>query len=332
MNNPRDKAMKILAIDDNPDNLTTLKAIAGEVLTACVVLTALGGVRGIELARAEDPDVILLDIVMPGMDGFEVCRRLKADEQTNAIPVVFLTALQASRESRVKALEVGAEAFLAKPIDEQELVAQIRAMTRLKSAHKLELQEKDRLAALVAERTAELQQQLAERVKVEANLKASNTLLNALINSPGDIVIFSLDRNYCYTTFNEKHRQEMRQVWQADIEVGTSLLEAMSDPRLRQLARQSIDRALGGESFTEIQHQPGVNIHYEFVWNPVRQVDGGVAGVTAFVRDVSQRVVLQAEATESRRALLSLLEDQAQAQAALQDSEALTRAVIDNLP
>lgn len=148
MNNLPVKAMKILAIDDNPDNLTTLKAVAGEALPACVVLTALDGVRGIELARAEDPDVILLDIVMPGMDGFEVCRRLKADEQTKAIPVVFVTALQANRESRIKALEVGAEAFLAKPIDEHELVAQVRAMTRLKAAHRTDQQEKEHLERL----------------------------------------------------------------------------------------------------------------------------------------------------------------------------------------
>ncbi|MCF8179585.1 MAG: response regulator [Sulfuritalea sp.] len=181
MNNPPDKAIKILAIDDNPDNLTTLKAIAGEVLPACVVLTALGGVRGIDLARAEDPDVILLDIVMPGMDGYEVCRRLKADQQTSAIPVVFVTALQANRESRVKALEVGAEAFLAKPIDEPELVAQVRAMARLKTTHRTERQEKDHLAKLVAERTAEFQKELAERVALQAAANESRRALLSLL-------------------------------------------------------------------------------------------------------------------------------------------------------
>ena len=125
---------KILAIDDNRDNLATLKAVAQDVLPGCALLTALNGPDGIELARTEDPDVILLDIVMPGMDGFEVCRRLKADEGLRDIPVVFLTALKTDRESRIKALDAGAEAFLSKPLDEQELVAQVRAMARLKAA------------------------------------------------------------------------------------------------------------------------------------------------------------------------------------------------------
>ena len=124
--------MKILAIDDLQDNLTTLAAIVHDALPACTLLTATGGGRGLELARAEDPDVILLDIIMPEMDGFEVCRRLKADAQLNSIPVIFLTALRTDRESRMQALAAGAELFLSKPIDEMELVAQIRPWPRLK--------------------------------------------------------------------------------------------------------------------------------------------------------------------------------------------------------
>jgi PAS domain S-box-containing protein len=107
------------------------------------------------------------------MDGFEVCQRLKADPLLHSIPVVFLTALRSDRESRVKALEVGAEAFLSKPWDEQELVAQVRAMTKLKSAHQLQRMEKEELAALVTERTRELEQRLTERKQAEEALKNS---------------------------------------------------------------------------------------------------------------------------------------------------------------
>ncbi len=86
--------LKLLAIDDNRDNLTALKAVVSDILPTAKVLTALNGPEGIDLAIAEDPAVILLDIVMPGMDGFEVCRRLKGDEGLWHIPVVFLTALK----------------------------------------------------------------------------------------------------------------------------------------------------------------------------------------------------------------------------------------------
>jgi len=165
--------MKILAVDDNRDNLTTLKAVLRDALPGCSVLTALNGPDGIELSRTEDPDVILLDIIMPGMDGFAVCRRLKADERLRDIPVIFLTAIQTNRESRINALEAGAEAFLSKPPDEQELIAQIQAMAKIKAANRMHRLEKEDLAALVAERTLELKNELAERKRIEDDLHRS---------------------------------------------------------------------------------------------------------------------------------------------------------------
>jgi PAS domain S-box-containing protein len=154
--------MKILAIDDNPDNLTVLKAVLLDRLPAAALVSALNGPKGLDLAVAEDPDVILLDIVMPDMDGFDVCRKLKADEVLKSIPVLFLTA-HTDRDSRIRAVEAGADGFLSKPIDELELTVQILAMTKLKSANRLQRLEKEELIALVAERTRELERELAER-------------------------------------------------------------------------------------------------------------------------------------------------------------------------
>jgi len=88
------KKIKILAIDDNRDNLITLKAIISEALPQSLVYLEESGHRGIETAKHNHPDVILLDIVMPGMDGYQVCKILKADEKLSEIPVVFLTALK----------------------------------------------------------------------------------------------------------------------------------------------------------------------------------------------------------------------------------------------
>ena len=178
--------LKLLAIDDNQDNLTTLKAVVQDALPGCVVLTALNGQQGINLARSEDPDVILLDIVMPGMDGFEVCRRLKADEGLVSIPVVFLTALRTDSDSRVRALDVGAEAFLSKPLDAYELVAQIRAMAKIKAANRLVRMEKEQLAALVAERTAELRHELDERRQAEIALRDSYETFNDILAATQD--------------------------------------------------------------------------------------------------------------------------------------------------
>ena len=180
--------LTILAIDDIQDNLTTLKAVIRDTFPEARVLTAQDGPAGIELALAEDPDVILLDIVMPGMDGFEVCRRLKADKWLQLIPVVFLTAQQGDRQSRIKALEIGGEAFLTKPIEEAELTAQIRAMAKIKAATVHQRQEKERLAVLVTDRTRELnlelaghrQAELARQQALEKLQLSQNATLNLL--------------------------------------------------------------------------------------------------------------------------------------------------------
>jgi len=128
--------MKILFIDDTPDDLTHLTCVAGKAFPQAEVLFAVSGESGVKLALAEDPDVILLDIGMPGIDGFELCRRLKQNARVRHIPILFLTDLKTDRQSHIKALEAGAEGFLAKPIDDLELIAQGRAMVKVKAASK----------------------------------------------------------------------------------------------------------------------------------------------------------------------------------------------------
>lgn len=160
----------LLAIDDHPDNLLSLKALIGEFLPDARVLTATNGPEGLELTEKESPDVILLDIVMPGMDGFEVCKLLKRDDLTQDIPVVFLTALRGEKESRIRALEVGGEAFIAKPIDETELTAQIKAMAKIRAYRLAEKQEKEWLQKRVDEQTLDLLRQLKALKKRDKEL------------------------------------------------------------------------------------------------------------------------------------------------------------------
>ncbi len=136
-------------------------------------------------------------------------------------------------------------------------------------------------------------------------LETQNIFLSAIINSSGDIIIFSLDRNYCYTAFNEKHRKEMKQIWNADIKIGMNLLDCMNINELRMLAKQSIDLALNGQSFSEIQHQPDKNIYYEFFWNPVYQKNE-VVGITAFIQDITERKLVEQERQANLRFFESL--------------------------
>lgn len=174
----QNKAPVILAIDDNQDNLVVLKVLLSETFPKAILYTATSGKKGIELCNTSNPDVILLDIAMPGMDGYEVCSFIKSDVQLRHIPVVMLTATVSNAKSRIMAMEAGADAFLAKPIDESELTAQIRAMLRIKELEDQKITEKERLEIMVQARTMELEQELNERKKAEKELQLVVDKLN----------------------------------------------------------------------------------------------------------------------------------------------------------
>jgi two-component system cell cycle response regulator len=120
---------RILVVDDIPANVRLLEAkLASEYYD---VIPATRGEEALVRARADQPDIILLDVMMPGMDGFECCRQLKVDPLTRHIPVVMVTALD-QREDRIKGLAVGAEDFLSKPIDDVQLMARVRSLAKMK--------------------------------------------------------------------------------------------------------------------------------------------------------------------------------------------------------
>lgn len=120
---------RILVVDDIDANVRLLEAkLEAEYYE---VLTANDGPTALAIAASEKPDIVLLDVMMPGMDGFQVCRRLKDDPETRHIPVVLVTALD-GRADRIQGLEAGADEFLTKPIDDVMLFARVRSLTRLK--------------------------------------------------------------------------------------------------------------------------------------------------------------------------------------------------------
>jgi PAS domain S-box-containing protein len=189
--------IKILTIDDIYDNLVVSNALLEEAFPDAELLTAQSGKKGIELCISKKPDVILLDIVMPIMDGYEVCRRLKADEILKHIPIIMVTASETDKASRIKALEMGADAFLTKPLDESELKAQIRAMLRIKESEERQLNEKVQLEELIHERTKALKKELAEHKRTEAALRESEKLLRISFDqAPSGAAIASLDHKF----------------------------------------------------------------------------------------------------------------------------------------
>lgn len=120
---------KILVVDDHPASRMT--AVALLAMEGFEILEADSGLTALTAVSATHPDLILLDVMMPGMDGFEVCRRLKQDEHTRLIPIVFVTALD-DRRARLKGIEAGGDDFLTKPFDQLELSARVRSLVRQK--------------------------------------------------------------------------------------------------------------------------------------------------------------------------------------------------------
>ncbi len=194
---------KILVVDDNPDNLLSIKALIADLFDGFTTLTAGSGPEGIQMAKNEHPDVILLDILMPGMDGFEVCKHLKQDISLRDIPVVFVTAQRENKENKIRALEAGGDGFLSKPVDEEELVAQVRAMLKIKEGHEFKAAEKHRLEILVAEQTKVLQHELKLNLELSKNLKESEERFRALFEK-APLGYQSLDFNGNFIEVNQQ--------------------------------------------------------------------------------------------------------------------------------
>ena len=128
----RDSSHKILVIDDNVTNVELLEAYL--FAAGHEVITAYDGQSGLQRAFDDDPHLVLLDIMMPGIDGYEVCRQLKSHEKTRFIPIIMITALT-DIEDKIKGLDVGADDFLSKPFNKHELMARVRSLLRIKRLH-----------------------------------------------------------------------------------------------------------------------------------------------------------------------------------------------------
>ncbi len=124
------RTARILCVDDEPLNLSLLEAMLSP--RGYDVVTAVDGPMALQKMRTQRIDICLLDVMMPGMDGFEVCRRIKSDEEYGAIPVVMITAL-ADTEHRIRGIESGAEDFISKPFDTAEVLARIAMLLHVKS-------------------------------------------------------------------------------------------------------------------------------------------------------------------------------------------------------
>lgn len=296
-------SLKILAIDDLRDNLISMGAVIRDAFPDAKVSLASSGPDGIALAYQDDPDVILLDVIMPGMDGFAVCRKLKADKQLQHIPVVFVTALKTDRESRIRALEAGAEGFLSKPIDDMELTAQIRAMAKIKEANNRKREETRLLASLVQEQSAELLEELRQREQAEKMLRVSEANLHALIENT-DASIVSRDQEGRVIVFNKSFATLIRKLFNVEARPGMRTTDYL--PKEEQgYWNRILEHVLTGQQHREeFAWDFGGDVrHFELSLTPI-QAGGQIIGSTEFTRDITQRKQIEIEKEKLQSQLL----------------------------
>lgn len=119
---------KVLIVDDDPGVHSIINVIIQRIMHECTFVSAYNGTDGIRTAIEEKPDVILLDVSMPGIDGFETCRRLKSDELTRHIPVIIFTGMATDSEGLSSATDCGADEVLAKPIRKDRLIEKLSSV------------------------------------------------------------------------------------------------------------------------------------------------------------------------------------------------------------
>jgi adenylate cyclase len=175
----------VLVVDDLPQNVRLLEAVLSP--KGFRVATASSGEEALDVLSQEHPDLVLLDILMPGMDGYEVCRRIRQDPGTAFLPVIMITA--SGEEQKIRAIESGADDFVSKPFDQAELLARVRSLVRVKRYHDtIEHQ-----AADLARWNRELEQRVQDQVE---QLERVGRLRRFLPAQLADLIISSGDESF----------------------------------------------------------------------------------------------------------------------------------------
>ena len=187
---------KVLVVDDTPHNVKLLADLLA--IKGYGVATAVNGEEALAKVASEKPDLVLLDVMMPGLSGYDVCRRLRADPETALLPVVLVTSLDPQQE-RVKGIEAGADDFLSKPINQAELFARVRSLLRVKSLQDEVRRQADALQqwnVKLEERVAAQVTELDRMTQLKRFFSAS--VADAIVSAGENSILALHRREICY--------------------------------------------------------------------------------------------------------------------------------------
>jgi PAS domain S-box-containing protein len=287
----------ILIIDDDPNNLAVLRDSLLES-NNYTILAAEDGESGVARADYARPDLILLDIMMPGIDGYESCRRLKLLESTKAIPVIFMTAL-AETEHKVKGLEAGGVDYITKPFQREELLARVGVHLSIRELTTKLRESNESLEKRVAERTAdlaktnrELTTEIDERKQVEERLRGSRRKFRAIFDQTFQFIgLMTLDGSLI-----DVNRAALSFIGKAEADViGRPFWETpwwTHSAEEQEKLRQAVMTAAAGEFVRFETTHPAADGSircFDFSLKQVRDEAGNLVLLIAEARDITER-------------------------------------------
>ena len=258
----------LLLVDDRRENLFVLQKILAEYLPNCETSVATSAEEGLALIAMRSFDGALIDMQMPGMDGIEMCRRLKRHPESAVIPVILITAHHSTPELRAQGLEAGADDFIERPIDNAELIARIRTILRMKHAE-------DRLRAGKAELERQVAQQTATLREYRKAVESSHDL------------IAIVDRQFRYSMVNAAWLRQ--QGLHRDAVIGRSIREIFGEETFEKL-KPLLERCLRGETLLFEQpfdHRTQGRRFFQLRLSPITADDGNIEGIVIIRRDVT---------------------------------------------
>ncbi|TAK33767.1 MAG: response regulator [Chloroflexota bacterium] len=305
-----DNPAKILVIDDNPDNVYIIERALSNVGFA--VDSALSGEHGLARARRGDLDLVVLDVMMPGMDGFQVLQALRADELTHDLPVIMITAAFDPRFT-VRGMELGANEYLTRPVHPIELVARVRSLLR----------------------TREIERQ---REEFQHALEEQRNLLQSIINSMGEAVFVSNVQGQLQTI---NHVGADLTGLDPTSVLGISVAEVLGlltpEGRLLRPGELPMERARRGEETRGVEtvvvnQRTGGETPVQLSCSPVRDRAGQMVAIVTVASDVSRLKSAESQIRELAMENARRAQVVAEINGRLADLAARLQAVIDEMP